>query len=88
MANIIVVSFSEETKAIEALHKIKKLNSSGYITLYEYMIIRKKENDHYAVLIETTNEGWRTLTTMTLGGLVGALAGPIGLAICLYSGPQ
>ncbi|MFS4416434.1 DUF1269 domain-containing protein [Maribacter sp. 2307ULW6-5] len=87
MANIIVVSFTEETKAIEALHKMKELDSYGDITLYEHMMIRKKENDHYEVLNdETTDAGWRTLTGMALGGLVGAFAGPIGLVVGLYSG--
>ena len=87
MANIIVVSFKEETKAIEALHKIKELDSYGDITLYEHMLIRKKENDQYEVLDDATDGvGWRTFTGMALGGFVGALAGPIGLVIGLYSG--
>ena len=47
MANIIIVSFKEETKAIEALHKIKELDNYGDITLYEYMMIRKKDDDQY-----------------------------------------
>ncbi len=41
MANIIVVSFTEEAKAIEALHKIKELDAYGDITLYEHILIRK-----------------------------------------------
>lgn len=87
MANIIVVSFKEETKAIEALHKIKELDMYGDITLYEHMMVRKKENDQYEVLNDdTSGEGWRTLTGAAVGGLLGALAGPVGLVIGLYSG--
>ncbi len=87
MANIIVVSFKEETKAIEALHKIKELDAYGDITLYEHMMIRKKENNHYEILNDQTDgEGWRTLTGLALGGLLGALAGPIGIIVGLYTG--
>ncbi|RED43668.1 putative membrane protein [Winogradskyella eximia] len=87
MANIIVVSFKEETKAIEALHKIKELDAYGDITLYEHMMIRKKENNHYEVLNDQTDgEGWRTFTGLALGGIIGAFAGPLGLIIGLYTG--
>jgi uncharacterized membrane protein len=87
MANIIVVPFKEETKAIEALHKIKELDAYGDITLFEHMMIRKKDNNQYEVLKDTTDEeGWRTFTGMALGGLVGAFAGPLGLIIGLYTG--
>ncbi len=87
MSNIIVVSFKEETKAIEALHKIKELDTYGDITLYEHMMIRKNENGNYETLNDdTSTEGWRTLTGAAVGGLLGALAGPVGLVIGLYSG--
>ncbi len=87
MANIIVVSFKEETKAIEALHKIKELDSYGDITLYDHMMIRKKENGKYETLKDdTSTEGWRTLTGTAVGGLLGALAGPVGFVIGLFSG--
>lgn len=87
MAHIIIVSFKEETKAIEALHKIKELDDYGDITLYEDMMIRKKENNQYQVLNdETEDEGWRTITGMALGGLIGAITGPVGLVVGLYSG--
>ena len=87
MADIIVVSFKEETKAIKALHKIKELDIYGDITLYEYMMIRKKNDNEYDILQDdTSDEIWRTLTGAAVGGLVGALAGPVGLVIGLYSG--
>ena len=87
MANVIVVSFKEETKAIEALNKIKELDSQGDITLYEFMMIRKSEHNSYDILDDDTDKkGWRTLTGMALGGLVGALAGPAGLIIGLITG--
>lgn len=87
MANIIIVSLKEETKAIEALHKIKELDMYGDITLYEHIMIRKKENNHYEVLENDTSDNvWRTLTGAMVGGLIGAFAGPIGLTIGLLTG--
>ena len=87
MANIIVVPFKDEEKAIKALHKIKELDAYGDITLYEHMMIRKKENNKYDVLNDQTDgEGWRTFTGLALGGLIGAFAGPLGLIIGLYTG--
>ena len=87
MANIIVVPFKEERKAIEALHKIKELDAYGDITLYEHMMIRKIENNQYQVLDDKTDgQGWRTLTGAAVGGLLGVLAGPVGFVIGLYSG--
>ncbi|TYC10582.1 DUF1269 domain-containing protein [Bizionia gelidisalsuginis] len=87
MANIIVIPFKDKTKAIDALHKIKELDAYGDITLYEHILIRKDDNNHYEVLDNKTDgEGWRTFTGMALGGLVGAFAGPIGFVIGLYSG--
>ncbi|MFC6269708.1 DUF1269 domain-containing protein [Frigoriflavimonas asaccharolytica] len=87
MANIIVIPFKEETKAITALHKIKELDAYGDITLYEHIMIRKDGKNHYEILDnKTENEGWRTFTGMALGGLVGAFAGPIGFVVGVYTG--
>ena len=87
MANIIVVPFKEESKAIEALHRIKELDAYGDITLYEHMMIRKKDNKQFEILKnQTDGEGWRLFTGMALGGLAGALVGPLGFVIGLYTG--
>ncbi|TYB79507.1 DUF1269 domain-containing protein [Bizionia myxarmorum] len=87
MANIIVIPFKEKTKAIDALHKIKELDVYGDITLYEHIMIRKDDKNHYEILDnKTDSEGWRTFTGMALGGLVGAFAGPIGFIVGLYTG--
>ena len=87
MANIIVVSFKEETKAIKALHRIKELAVYGDITLYEHIMIRKKDKNQFQVLNDQRDgEGWRTLTGMTLGGVVGAFAGPVGFVVGLLTG--
>lgn len=88
MANIIVVTFKEEIKAIEALNKIKELDVCGEIILYDHIIIREKENNQYEVLSDqTSGAGWRIFTGIALGSLVGgALSGSIGFIIGLYTG--
>ena len=86
MKNVIVVSFKEETKAIEALHKLNELESFGDISIYEKIMLRKKTTGECEILKEDDSEGWRTLVGMTFGSLLGAFGGPVGLIIGLYTG--
>ena len=86
MANVIVVSFQEETKAIEALHKLNELESLGDISIYEKIMIRKKANGESEILKEDSFEGWRTLAGMGVGSLLGMLGGPLGFVFGLYTG--
>lgn len=41
MTNLIVISFKNEAQAIETSHKLMELESSGDITFYEKVILRK-----------------------------------------------
>src|SRR6476646_7352985 len=86
MANVIVVSFPEETKAMEALQKLNELESLGDITVYENVLVRKKNNGELEVLNENKDEGWRMLTGMGIGSLLGMLGGPVGFVFGLYTG--
>ena len=86
MANIIVVSFTKETNALEALHKIKKLDSNGNITLYEYIMICKKADNLFEILNNTTRFRWKPLSSHKLESFASALSGPLGLVISLFSG--
>lgn len=86
MANVIVISFQEETKAIEALHKLNELETLGDISVYEKIMIRKKENGETEILKEDSSEGWRILTGMGVGSLLGMLAGPVGLVFGMFTG--
>ena len=86
MANIIVVPFKKEKEAIEALHKIKELDSCGDITLYEYMMIRKIENNQFKIVNnQTGGKCSRILTGEAVGRLLGVLTGPVGFVTGLYS---
>ena len=50
MANVIVVSFQEEAKAIEALHKLNELESLCNISIYEKVMILKNANGQFEIL--------------------------------------
>jgi uncharacterized membrane protein len=86
MKNVIVASFKEEVKAIEALHKLNELDSFGDISIYEQIMIRKKTNGEIEIMKRDDSDGWRTLTGMGVGGLLGLLGGPVGFAIGLFTG--
>lgn len=86
MTKVIVVSFKEEAKAINALHKLIELESFGDISIYERIMVRKKENGGYEILKENKSDGWRTITGMAVGGLLGLLGGPVGVVVGLFTG--
>ena len=86
MKKIIVVSFTEETKAIEALHKLNELDGLGDISIYEKIMLRKNAKGEVEVQKDDSDEGWRTLTGMTIGSLLGMFGGPVGLVIGMLTG--
>src|SRR4051812_28059409 len=86
MTRLLVLSFTEEIKASDALRKLNELEKKGDITIYEKTMVRKQENGDYEILKEENTEGWKTITGMALGGLLGMLGGPIGLVVGLYAG--
>jgi uncharacterized membrane protein len=86
MKNVIVASFKEEAKAIEALHKLNELDSFGDISIYDQIMVRKNADGKTEILKQDDSEGWRTLTGMGVGSLLGLLGGPVGVVIGLYTG--
>jgi uncharacterized membrane protein len=86
MTNLIVVSFTNESQAIEASHKMTELESLGDITVYEKVILKKEANGEVTVLQAHTTEGVRTLSGMAIGTLIGALAGPVGVLAGMATG--
>ena len=86
MTNLIVISFKNESQAIEGSHKLVDLESFGDITVYEKVIVKKDSNGQASVLQAETSEGLRTLSGMAIGTLVGALAGPVGLMAGMVTG--
>lgn len=87
MTNLIVASFNDEAKAIEASKKLTELDSLGDITIYERVIVRKNPNGETVVLQQTeSTDGLRTVSGMAIGSLVGALAGPVGMMLGMLTG--
>jgi uncharacterized membrane protein len=86
MTNLVVLSFTNESQAIEASHKMIELESLGDITVYEKVIVKKEANGEVTVLQTNTTEGVRTLSGMAIGTLVGALAGPVGVLAGMATG--
>ena len=54
MENLVVATFKNIIDATEGLNKLKDLDKSGEITIYNILIIRKKSDDRYQLLY---NEG-------------------------------
>jgi len=71
---------------MEAFKKLSELEALGDISLYDKIIIRKMKNGDYETLKGDSSEGWRALGGMAIGGLLGAIGGPIGFVIGLYAG--
>src|SRR5262249_55933894 len=86
MTNLIVISFTNETQAIEASHKLLELESFGDISVYEKVILKKNSDGDTSVIETDTTEGLRVLSGMALGTLVGAVAGPVGMLIGMMTG--
>jgi uncharacterized membrane protein len=86
MTNLIVASFTSEADAIEASHKLVKLESHGAITVYEKVVLKKQELGAPVIVESNTSSGLRTVSGMTLGSLAGAVVGPIGFLVGLVTG--
>src|SRR4029453_16748603 len=86
MTNLIVISFKNESQAIEGSHKLVELESFGDITVYEKVMLKKDAAGKPSVIQSETSDGLRTLSGMALGTLIGALAGPVGMMVGMITG--
>ena len=86
MTNLIVLSFTDEAKAIQASHKLTELESFGDISIFEKVIIKKGANGEFTYLQSETSDGLRMVSGMALGTLVGAIGGPVGMLVGMLSG--
>ncbi len=86
MTNLIVLSFPNEAKAIQASHKLAELESIGDISIFEKVIIKKAANGEFTYLQTDTSDGARMASGMALGTLVGVIGGPVGMLVGMLSG--
>ena len=86
MTNLIVLSFTDDAKAIQASHKLAELESFGDISVFEKAIIKKGVNGEFTHLQTDSSDGLRMVSGMALGTIVGVIGGPVGMLVGMLSG--
>jgi len=81
MERMIVVVFSDETKAYEGSRALQQLDSDGNIVVYASAVVTKKTDGKLTANQITNSLGVDTLTGTAIGSLIGLLGGPIGIAV-------
>src|ERR1041384_888120 len=78
--NVIVITFSEDSRAYEALARLKELAAAGEIDLHDGAVVERGQDGTLHLRDDAGNEddGLATLTGGTIGLLIGILAGPLG----------
>src|SRR4051812_534091 len=81
--NVIVTTFSEDSRAYEALARLKDLAAEDQIDLRDGAVVERGQDGTLHLHDETGNEddGLATLTGGTIGLLIGILAGPLGVLL-------
>ena len=81
MDRMLVVVFGNEIKAQEGKKALLQLDNEGSISVYGYAVVAKN-TDGTASIKEGDDSGpLGTLAGSSLGALIGALFGPVGLAV-------
>src|SRR3954453_19861239 len=81
--NIIVTTFTEDSRAYVALARLKELAAEDRIDLHDGAVVERAPDGTLHVRDEAGNEdeGLATLTGGTIGLLIGILAGPLGVLL-------
>ena len=81
--NVIATTFSEDSRAYEALARLKELAAEGQIDLHDAGVVQRAQDGTLHLRDEAGNEddGLATLTGGTIGLLIGILAGPLGVLL-------
>ena len=81
-ANVIVVSFVEDSAAYEAFTNLKELNEQGQVAIKGAAIVQRGEDGHMVTKDSVDSEQFAgTVTGGLIGLLVGILGGPFGVLI-------
>ena len=81
--NVIVTTFSEDSRAYEALARLRQLAAEDQIDPHDGGVVERAKDGTLHLRDETGNEddGLATLTGGTIGLLIGILAGPLGVLL-------
>jgi uncharacterized membrane protein len=81
--NVIVTTFSEQSRAYEALARLKDLAAEDQIDLHDGAVVERARDGTLHLRDDAGNEddGLATLTGGTIGLLIGILAGPLGVLL-------
>src|SRR3954453_12562352 len=81
--NIIVSTFSEDSRGYEALARLKELAAEGQIDLHDGAVAERGRDGTLRLRDEAGNEdeGLATLTGVPIGLLIGILGGPLGVLL-------
>ncbi len=80
--NVVVVNFTDESRAYEALTSVKELYSQGQLGLRAAAVVERHEDGRVVVKDEIGDNGLEgTATGGVLGLLIGILGGPLGVLI-------
>jgi uncharacterized membrane protein len=81
--NVIATTFSEDSRAYEALARLKELAAEDQIDLHDGAVVERAQDGTLHLRDEAGNEddGLATLTGGTIGLLIGILAGPLGVLL-------
>jgi uncharacterized membrane protein len=81
--NVMVTTFSEDSRSYKALARLKELAAEDQINLHDGAVVERAQDGTLHLRDEAGNEddGLATLTGGTIGLLVGILGGPIGVLL-------
>jgi uncharacterized membrane protein len=81
--NVIVTTFTEDSRAYEALARLKELAGQDQIDLRDGAVVERGQDGTLRLHDEAGNEdeGLATLTGGTIGLLIGILGGPLGVLL-------
>src|SRR3954462_1375134 len=81
--NVIATTFSEASRAYEALARLEELAAGDQIDLHDGAVAERAQDGTLRLRDEAGNEddGLATLTGGTIGLLIGILAGPLGVLL-------
>ena len=86
MKHILVVIFAGQAQAHAGVRALRQLDAEGQHTLHELGVITRSPQGDVAVL-ESSGEGIvGTGVGMAVGGLIGLLVGPLGMAVVAVAG--